>query len=417
MLSTAQWPARLCLLLMVLLGFGLATQQNHAQARGPRMVIAVSTLFDGTGRVLHDTRVVIEGSRIVAIDPAATPITYDLRGRTVMPGWIDAHVHLNWSFGKDGKNMNGGEATAYAALAAAGNAWATLQAGFTTVQSMGSPNDYALRDAIASGTLPGPRVLTAGEPLFGRGRQTGTPEEIRAFVRNQKQAGADLVKIFASGGMRQGAMTLSPEQLQAACDEARQQGLRALVHVYRDAVPAAVQAGCTQVEHGLGASDEDLQLLAARGVYLDPQAGLLLENYFQFRKKYAGSPFFPPTVEAFAPMQELLAPTQALFQRAVKIPGLKIVFGTDAVAGAHGRNAEEFIYRVRDGGADPMAALVSAQSLGATALGLGQQIGAIAPGMQADIIAIDGDPLKDITAVRRVAFVMRAGMVYKHLPR
>jgi len=398
-----------------LAGLLLAAPGALSQEPAPiRVVIAVSTLLDGRGGVLHNTRVVIEGSKIVAMDPNAKPVTYDLRGLTVLPGWIDAHTHMNWSFGADGKNMNGGEATPYAALAAAANAWATLRAGFTTVQSMGSPNDLALRDAIANGALPGPRILAAAEPLFGRGAQTGTPDEIRAFIRKQKNADADLIKIFASGGMRQGAMTLSQEQLNAACDEARKQGLRTLVHAYRDAVPAAVRAGCTQIEHGLGASDDDLKLLAERGVYFDPQAGLLLETYLQFKEKYAGSPFYPATVEGFAPMKELLPPTRELFQRAVKLPGLKIVFGTDAVAGAHGRNAEEFIYRVRDGGADPLAAMVSANSLGAQALGLGDQIGTIAPGMQADIIALAGDPVKDITAVRRVVFVMKGGIVYKN---
>lgn len=116
-------------------------------------------------------------------------------------------------------------------------------------------------------------------------------------------------------------------------------------------------------------------------------------------------------------MEKILPLEHELVRRASKIPGLKIVFGTDAVAGAHGRNAEEFIDRVRDGGVDPMAALVSANSLGAEALGMADQIGSITPGLQADIIALDGDPLKDITAVRRVVFVMKGGIVYKHAAR
>ena len=290
----------------------------------------------------------------------------------------------------------------------------TLLAGFTTVQSVGNAADLPLRDAIAQGLLPGPRILTSLEPLMGRGAETGTPEEIRAYVRKQKEAGADLIKIFASGGMLTGAMTLSPEQLSAACDEAKKQGLRTLVHAYRDAVPAASLAGCTQVEHGLGATDDDLRLLAQRGTYFDPQAGLLLENYLLNKDKYVGTPFFPTTLEGFAPMEKILPLNHELLRRAVKIPGLKIVFGTDAVAGAHGRNAEEFIDRVRDCGVDPMAALVSANSLGAEALGMGDEIGSIAPGLEADIIALDGDPLQDITAVRRVVFVMKGGIVYKN---
>jgi imidazolonepropionase-like amidohydrolase len=135
------------------------------------------------------------------------------------------------------------------------------------------------------------------------------------------------------------------------------------------------------------------------------------------RKKYAGTPYYPATEEGFAVFEKILPMNHELLQRAGRIPGLKIVFGTDAVAGAHGHNAEEFIDRVRDGGVDPMAAMISANSLGAEALGMADQIGSIAPGLQADIIALDGDPLKDFTAVRRVVFVMKGGIVYKNAVR
>jgi imidazolonepropionase-like amidohydrolase len=386
-----------------------------AQAQSKRIVIAAGTLLDGKGGVLHDTRLTIENSRIVAIDPKAGPVDYDLRGLTVLPGWIDAHVHITWSFGPDGKNAGQGAATPGAAYSAASNAWLTLMAGFTTVQSLGSAADVPLRDSIAKGLLPGPRILTAVEPLMGQGEKSGTPDEIRAFVRKQKDAGADVIKIFASGSMMRGEKTLSQEQLNAACDEAKKQGLRTLVHAYRDAVPAATLAGCTQIEHGLGASDDDLKSMAERGIYFDPQAGLLLETYLQFKDRYLAEPFFPEA--AFAAMKDVISPHQDLIRRAARIPGLKMVYGTDAVAGAHGRNAEDFIHRVRDCGVDPMAAMVSANSLGAEALGMGAKIGSLAPGLEADIIALDGDPLKDITAVRRVAFVMKGGVVYKNIRR
>ena len=215
--------------------------------------------------------------------------------------------------------------------------------------------------------------------------------------------------------MTRGAMTMSQEQLNAACDEARKQGLRSLVHAYRDAVRAAAMAGCTEVEHGLGASDDDLKFMAERGTYLDPQAGLLLDTYLQFKDRYLAPPYY--TEEGFAAMRGLISTHQEFLKRALRIPGLKIVYGTDAVAGAHGRNAEDFINRVREGGMDPMAAMISANSLGAEALGLADEIGSIAPGLEADIIALDGDPLKDITAVRRVVFVMKGGMVYKNAAR
>jgi imidazolonepropionase-like amidohydrolase len=379
-----------------------------------RIVIAASAVFDGHGRVLHNTHIVIDGSRILAIDPKAGPVDYDLRGLTVLPGWIDAHVHITWSFGKDGKNAGMNRTTQEAAYQAAENAWLTLMAGFTTVQSVGSPTDVPLRDAIAQGRLPGPRILTAIQGLQGRGEQTGTPDEIRAYVRKQKEAGADLIKIFASGGMLQGAMTLSQEQLNAACDEAKKQGLRTLVHAYRDAVHAATLAGCTEVEHGLGGADDDLKLMVERGTYFDPQDGLLIETYQRNKDRYLGTPFF--NEETFAGVERVLPAHHELMRRAAKIAGLKIVFGTDAVAGAHGRNAEEFINRVRDG-VTPMAAMVSANALGAEALGMADRIGSIAPGLQADIIALDGDPLKDITVVRRVVFVMKGGIVYKSAAR
>jgi imidazolonepropionase-like amidohydrolase len=403
----------LAILIVCVLAQPITAQTGSSQKR---IVIAANVVLDGKGHVMRNTRIVVEGSKIVAIDPKAGPVNYDLRGLTVLPGWIDAHAHITWIFGKDGKNAGQGGISTDATYAAAANAYATLMAGFTTVQSIGSSADIPLREAIANGTLPGPRILTSAEPLFGRGPQTGTPDEIRAYIRKQKEAGADVIKIFASQSIRQGgAMTLSPEQLNAACDEAKKLGLRTVVHAYKEAVRAASLAGCTQVEHGTLATDDDLKLLAERGTYLDPQAGLVIENYLLNKDRYLGTPGY--TEEGFAAMQKVLSLNHELVQRASRTRGLKIVFGTDAVAGAHGRNAEEFIDRVRDGKVDPMTAMVSANSLGAAAMGLANQIGTIAPGLQADIIALAGDPLKDITAVRRVVFVMKGGVVYKNVSR
>lgn len=155
--------------------------------------------------------------------------------------------------------------------------------------------------------------------------------------------------------------------------------------------------------------------MAEQGVYLDPQAGLVWENYLLNKARFAGTLGYPATVEAFSAMEQLLPLYHDFIKRALRVPGLKIIFGTDALAGSHGRNAEEFIDRVRDCGVDPMAAMVSANSLAAEAIGMSTEIGSIAPGLQADIIALDGDPLKDITAVRRVVFVMKGGVVYKNL--
>lgn len=391
--------------LLLLLAFSATLGQQR------RIVIAANTLLDGKGQVLKNTRIVIEGSKIVAIDPKAGPVDYDLSGLTVLPGWIDGHVHITWSFDKNGKNAGAAVTTPEAAQQAAANARATLMAGFTTVQSVGNVADIPLRDAIAKGELPGPRILTSAEPLIGRGEQSGTPDEIRAFVRKQKEAGADIIKIFAAASVRRPDMTLSQEQLNAACDEAKKLGMRTLVHAYKDAVRAAAMAGCTQVEHGTLATDDDLKVLVQKGTWLDPQAGLVFENYLLNKENFAGTPGFPE--EVFPMIKEIIPQYHDFMKHAVKIPGLKIVFGSDALAGSHGRNAEEFIDRVRDAGVDPLAAMVSANSLGAQALGMADQIGSIAPGFQADIIALDGNPLTDITAVRRVVFVMKGGVVYK----
>ena len=398
-------------ILKVIICLGALAQSSPAQSK--RIVIAASTILDGKGHVLRNTRLVVEGSKIVSIDPHAGPVDFDLTGLTVLPGWIDSHVHMTWSFGPDGKNAGMGGTTQEAAYSAATNAWVTLMAGFTTVQSLGSPGDIPLRDAIASGQLPGPRILTAVQPLMGQGASSGTPDEIRTFIRKQKEAGADVIKIFAAGSVRRPDPTLSQEQLNAACDEAKKQGLRTLVHAYKDAVRFATLAGCTQVEHGPLAPDDDLKLMAEKGTWLDPQAGLVMENYLLNKAKFVGTLGFPE--EAFPLIKEMIPIYHEFMKRAVRIKGLKIVFGSDALAGSHGRNAEEFIDRVRDVGIDPMSAMVSANSLAAEAMGLAEQIGSISPGLQADIIALAGDPIKDITAVRRVVFVMRGGVVYKNI--
>jgi imidazolonepropionase-like amidohydrolase len=169
-----------------------------------------------------------------------------------------------------------------------------------------------------------------------------------------------------------------------------------------------------QVEHGLGATEADLLAMAEKGIYFDPQGGLLIQNYLDNRERYAGTPFFPHTAKEFEPMKELVSITHDVIQRARRIPGLKIVFGTDALAGMHGHNAEDLINRVVAGGIVPIDALVSANSLAAEAMKMSDEIGTLAPGLEADIIALDGDPLKDISTVRRVVFVMKGGVVYKN---
>lgn len=386
---------------------------GFAFTRDRPVVLKTPTILDGKGKILHNTIIVVEGGKIASVGgtPPQGATTYDLSKLTVLPGWIDAHVHPTWHFDASGKLAGENEPKEQTVLAGAANNWKMLAAGFTTVQSLGSPLDKDLRDAMSRYGLPGPRILTSLEPITGKGDATGTPDELRAMVQQRAKDGADVIKIFASGSIRQGGKpTLSQDQLNAICDEAKKAGLRSVVHAYGPSVRMAAVAGCTEVEHGLYASDDDLRFLAERGTYFDPQAGLILQNYLDNKAHYLGSPYY--TEESFTIMEKVLPEFQELFRHAIRTPGLKVLFGTDAVAGAHGHNAEEFLYRVQTCGQDPMIALVSANSLDAEALGLQDRAGSIAPGLDADIIAIDGDPLKDITAVRRVVFVMKSGKVF-----
>jgi imidazolonepropionase-like amidohydrolase len=384
-----------------------------ASAQDTPLVIRAGAVLDGRGHVQHDVEIVIENGKIARVGKPASSSkglkTYDLRRLTVLPGWIDLHDHITWHFGPNGKLDDKSETPAQAALSEAANAYATLMAGFTTIQSVGSLEDKELRAAIENGGLPGPRILTSLEPIAD---PKLTPEQIREIVRKRKTEGADVIKIFASKSIREGGgRTLDDDQLRAACGEATAQGLRTLVHAYGLAVRASANAGCTQVEHGTYATQEDLDAMAAHGTYFDPQVGLVIHNYLDNKAKFLGVGNYNEA--GFAKMQEVLPLIAVMWKQALATRGLKIVFGTDAVAGAHGHNAEEFIYRVQ-AGENPTDAMVDANSRAAASLGLQVQIGAIAPGMQADIIALDGDPIKDITAVRRVVFVMKGGRVYKN---
>ncbi len=382
-----------------------------AQQQRPIALVA-DTVLDGAGRTLHHTAIVIQGSTIQRIgEPIpANALVYNLGSRTITPGLIDTHEHILWHF-DNGRLAGPGEPPLQAILHGVDNAIDVLNAGFTTIQSPGSPDDKYLRDAIARGTIPGPRILTSLEPLTA---DSGSPDQLRALVDQRKQQGADFIKLFASKSIREGgAQTMTDAQLQAACGEANKLGLRTLVHAHSaSSAKAASLAGCTSVEHGAFVTDDVFRLMAERGTYYDPNIGLVLQNYIANKEKYMGIGNY--NEEGFAYMVKGEAIVLETFKRALKIPNLKIVYGTDAVAGAHGHNGEEFIARIQQGGMDPMAALISATSLSARSLNLQNEIGTLAPGMQADIIAMDGDPLTDPTAIRHVVFVMKGGRVFRN---
>lgn len=410
-------PARVfaAVLLAVAL-VGVHASPAAAQSDNTTIVIRARHVLDGAGNDLGARDVVVRNGRIERIEApmGARGVVYELdEGMTLMPGFIDTHVHIGWHFdratGKTHTDRN--ESGEDAALYAAANAWVTLQGGVTTVQSLGAMVDLPLREAISRGALPGPRILTSGAAVTSG---TGDAAAIRAHVDRMADAGVDVIKVFASASIRDGGgPTLTQEQLDAACGEARARGLRSFVHAYDpESVRRVVAAGCTGVEHGALLDRPTLELMAQKGVYLDPNIDLVMRNYFENAEHYIGVGNY--SEEGFAQMRAAQPLALAVFQQGLTVPGLRMVFGTDAVAGSHGRNLEELVYRIRAGGQDPMDAIVSVTSLAAEELGLSDVTGRIAPGLAADLVAVQGDPLEDPSAFLRPLFVMKDGRVYRN---
>ena len=390
----------------------VAERTDLRQDSGP-LTIRAARLLDGRGQTLTNVVIEVRGNRISRIDHRTGPVTRDLGNATLMPGLIDVHTHIDWHFGPDGKYPARNETPEQRQAAIADNLKQTLLSGFTTVQNVGNAGDKALRDAVAAGTLAGPRILTSlGQVQAGARGGPATPDQLRDRVRQLKADGADVVKIFASESIRTGgAPTMTQEQLDAACGEANALGLRTVVHAHAaEAVLRVTRAGCTQVEHGAYASDEALALMKARGVYFDPNIGLVLQNYIENKPRFLG-PTGSYTEEGFAFMEKAVGIKGEMFKRALK-SGVKMPLGTDAVAGAHGQNAREIIARVEEG-QSPMDGIISATSLAAESMRLGDRLGSLLPGYEADIIAVAGSPIADIKAMRNVVFVMKGGVVHK----
>ena len=393
--------------------FVLAASATISSQTPQTIRIHAATVLDGTGKTLRNATIVVQGSRITSIETgAAGSATYDLGTLTVIPGMIDVHSHLGWHFDKDGRYAARRGDPADEILYSAENAYVTLMAGFTTIQSPGQASDVPLREAIARGVIPGPRVLTSIRQI---NENSGTPEEIRQKVQQLKKDGADVVKIFASASIRDGGkQTMSDAQLEAVCGEANTLGMRTMVHAHSpESIKASVNAGCKQIEHGVFANDEVLKLMADKGIYFDPNVGVVLQNYLRNKAHYLGIGNY--NEEGFAYMEKGVKINEEMIKKAVATPKLKLVTGTDAVAGAHGHNADEIVERVRQGNQKPMDAVISATSLSAESLGRGKTSGTLAAGFEADLVGLNGNPLDDITAVTRVAFVMKGGKVFKHV--
>jgi imidazolonepropionase-like amidohydrolase len=364
----------------------------------------------------------VRGDRIVAVGAgvatSGSARVIDLGpGATLLPGLIDGHVHITNHFDERGERASA------TSLFGARAARSLLLSGFTTVRTLGSPDfaDVDLRDGIARGLVPGPRLLVSGEGITdgpgtvsaegaraARGEPPATEEQLRAAVRARTEEGVDWVKVFASQSSRAGGTpTFSQQQLAWMVDEARRAGVPLAAHAHAaEAVRRAVEAGARTIEHGALLDEETLALMRERGVFYSPN--LYLSEYY-----LEHGDDFGYTADQLEWTARLLPPRTAIFGVAADM-GVKIIHGTDAVSGWvwSGTTALEFDRRV-SAGQSPREALVSATSLAADALGMGDRVGDLRPGLLADVIAVEGDPVTDVRALGRVVLVMKDGILYK----
>jgi imidazolonepropionase-like amidohydrolase len=420
------------LLLALLLPFLLPDCANTQNASAPtqqrtattsttpgRVYVRAARMFDANaGRVIADAVVVLEGERITQVGAGLSipqgARVYDLGDVTLLPGLIDAHTHITYHFDKTGRFGLTGDATAEEALKyAEENARATLEAGFTTIRNLGAGGrvDIRLRDEINRGDVRGPRMLVSGEPLTGdelsdvyEDREARL-KRVREFVRARVSEGVDVIKVF-EGVNADGSPTFSEGEIRAIVEEAARASLRVAVHAHEAAaVKAAVRGGCASIEHGSFLDSEAVKLLAARHTALVPTL-YLPTHYLEHRERFVA---FDPFTWSF--FEKLQANNLANAARAKK-GGVWIVSGSDAVAGLHGQNPRELVWLVK-AGLTPAEALRAATVDDAVLLGLEGKVGEIKPGAFADLIAVPGDPTKDITAVEHVVFVMKSGKVVR----
>jgi len=414
-----------------------AASARAADSSGIVAVRAGRLIDPASGTVTAGSVVLVEKGRVTAVGPSvAIPAgarVIDLSGMTVLPGLMDCHTHLVGDYVDDKDPLSELKSSSAArAFESIPNARATLDAGYTTVRDVGTYRafvDVAMRDAIAKGYFPGPRMFVAGAYLTitgGGGAVTGFspdvalpwdlrfgvadgPDQVRQRVRDIAQHGVDVIKVLATGaflthGSDPHAVEYTYEEMRAAVEEAAHKGLKVAAHAHSaDGIKIAVRAGVASIEHGTYLDDEGIRMMKERGTYL------VADIYDAEWIRQGAKTGYPEDFATKQPEGDEIQ--RQAFRKAAKA-GVKIAFGTDASVYPHGLNARQFAWQVKYG-QTPMEAIRSATTSAAELIGRDPDIGAIAPGKRADLIAVAGDPLADVSVLEKVAFVMKDGVVYK----
>lgn len=430
------------ILLAILALSSTATAQGYPTRGTGTVVLRAARVIDGSGgAAIQDGVVVVTDDRIVAVGAASSvripagAKQINLGDATLLPGFIDLHVHLMGREIEDPGVQN--EATrdwpGFSAALGTEHARRTLMGGFTSARQLGAGGfeDVGLRNAIDAGYVPGPRLQVAGHSLgitgghcdennYRPGLFDGTPEtgiadgvdEVRRAVRYQVKSGADVIKTCATAGVLSGgtqgvgASQYSEEELVTMVTEARTLDRRVAAHAHgTEGIKRAVRAGVTSIEHGSFLDEEGARLMAQRGTYYVPtlMAGEAVE-----RAAAAGA--LPPFV---AEKARAAAAAMRNAVRLARASNVQVALGTDAGVGRHGQNAHEFTLLVEWGGYTPMQAIVAGTSTAAKVMGWEDRVGMLRAGLLADIVAVPGDPLRDVTALERVNFVMKGGVIFK----
>ncbi len=419
----------IAILLAIFLAVPAFAQQTYIQC---------GRLIDGkSNSVQTEMTIIVESNKIIDVrkgyqSGAASDKLINMRNQTVMPGFVDSHVHLS---GETSKNQYMEEFTLNDedyALKAVKYSERTLMAGFTTVRDLGGIVAISLRNAINQGDIKGPRILAAGKSIATTGGHAdpsngysraligdpeakdgviNSPEEARKAVRQRYKESSDVIKITATGGVLSNAKDgagaqFTEDEIRAVVGTAKDYGYRVAAHAHgAEGMKRAIRAGVSSIEHGTFMDDEVIALMKEKGTYYVPTitAGKSVAD----SAKIPG--YYPPLVvpKAIATGPKI----QSTFARAYKA-GVKIAFGTDAGVFAHGKNYKEFEYMV-EAGMPAMEAIKSATMNAADLLGISDRIGSIEKGKSADIIAVNGDPIKDIKVLSSMNFVMKEGVVYK----